>query len=181
MKIPINQGSSRSETGKRLLSGYLVASLSYFQVFILLFHLGCGLTQIDPSEKKSTVPEEAAITQTATKQALVSDNVRCISTSADQVWVGTDRGVSIYHKADNRWTKLDRSDGLLSDDITAIAADGESVWIGTTLGVSLYDPNSAERWTKFQQRDGIASNSVTAIAVDGNHIWVGDRSGYLAL
>ncbi len=148
-----------------------------FHVFFLLFHLGCGLTQIDPSEKKSTVPEEAAITQTATKQALVSDNVRCISTSADQVWVGTDRGVSIYHKADNRWTKLDRSDGLLSDDITAIAADGESVWIGTTLGISLYNPNSAERWTKFQQRDGLASNRVTAIAVDGNHIWVATEAG----
>ena len=176
-KILINRRFSRSGTGKRLLSGYLVVSLSYFQVFILLFHLGCGLTQIDPSEKKSTVPEEAAITQTAAEQALVSDNVRCISTSADYVWVGTDRGVSVYHKADNRWTKLDRSDGLLSDDVTAIASDGESVWIGTTLGVSRYNPNSSEPWTKFQQRDGLASNRVTAIAVDGNHIWVGTEAG----
>lgn len=176
-KVQINRESSHSRTERRLLSRYFVVFLFYFQVFALLFHFGCGFTQIDSRDEKSAALEEAAITQTATKQALVSDNVRCISTSVDQVWVGTDRGVSIYHKADNRWTKLDRSDGLLSDDITAIAVDGESVWIGTTLGVSLYDPNAAERWTKFQQRDGIASNRVTAIAVDGNHIWVGTEAG----
>ena len=141
-----------------------------------LFHIGCGLTQIGPGEEKSTVLEEAVITQAAAEQALVSDNVRCVSTSTGHVWVGTDRGVSVYHKADNRWTKLDREDGLLSDDVTAIAADGESVWIGTTLGVSLYDLED-KRWIKFQRRDGLASNKVTAIAVDGNYIWVGTDAG----
>ena len=155
---------------------YLVFLLSRFPVILLLFYLGCGLTPIDPSEKKSATLEEAAITQTATEQGLVSDNVRCISTSANHVWVGTDRGVSVYHKADNYWTKLDREDGLLSDDVTAIAADGESVWIGTTLGVSLYNLGN-KRWTKFQQRNGLASNKVTAIAVDGNYIWVGTEAG----
>ncbi|CAI8025970.1 Histidine kinase P4 [Geodia barretti] len=94
----------------------------------------------------------------------------------NHVWVGTDRGVSVYHKADNRWTKLDREDGLLSDDVTAIATDGKSVWIGTTLGVSLYELES-KRWKKFQRRDGLASNEVTAIAVDGNYIWVGTDTG----
>ena len=155
---------------------FLVFLLSRFPIFLLLFHLGCSLTQIDPSEKKSAALEEAAITQTAAEQALVSDNVRCISTSVGYVWVGTDRGVSVYHKADKRWTKLDREDGLLSDDVTAIAADGKSVWIGTTLGVSLYELEN-KRWKKFQRRDGLASNKVTAIAVDGNYIWVGTEAG----
>ena len=160
----------------RLLSRCSVVLSSGFQVLMLLFYVGCGLTQIDSRDEKSAVLEEAAITQTAAEQALVSDNVRCISTSADHVWVGTDRGVSFYHKADNRWTKLDREDGLLSDDVTAIAADGKSVWIGTTLGISLYDLET-EYWTKFQRRDGLASNKVTAIAVDGNYIWVGTEAG----
>ena len=123
-----------------------------------------------------TILEEAAITQAAAEQALVSDNVRCVSASANHVWVGTDRGISVYHKADNRWTKLDREDGLLSDDVTAIAADAESVWIGTTLGVSFYD-SEKKRWKKFQRRDGLASNKVTAIAVDEKYIWVGTDAG----
>ena len=164
---------------QKLASSYTrfpVFLLSHFPIFLLLVHLGCGLNQIDLSEKKSTVLEEAAITQAAAEQALVSDNVRCVSTSANHVWVGTDRGVSVYHKADNLWTKLDREDGLLSDDVTAIAADGESVWIGTTLGVSLYELEN-KRWKKFQRRDGLASNEVTAIAVDEKYIWVGTDAG----
>ena len=179
-KIDKNMKTGRRENVKtrgRLLSRCSIVLLFCFQVFILLFYVGCGLTQIDSGEEKSTVLEEAVITQAAAEQALVSDNVRCVSTSADHIWVGTDRGVSVYHKADNRWTKLDREDGLLSDDVTAIAADGQSVWIGTTLGVSLYDPDSSGRWTNFQRRDGLASNKVTAIAVDGNHIWVGTEAG----
>ncbi len=155
---------------------FLIFWLFCYPVFLLLFYLGCGINQIDQRDEKSTVLEEAAITQAAAEQALVSDNVRCVSTSANHVWVGTDRGVSVYHKADNRWTKLDREDGLLSDDVTAIASDGKSVWIGTTLGVNLYDLET-RRWTKFQQRDGLASNKVAAIAADGNYIWVGTEAG----
>ena len=164
---------------QKLASSYTrfpVFLLSHFPIFLLLVHLGCGLNQIDLSEKKSTILEEAAITQAAAEQALVSDNVRCVSTSGNHVWVGTDRGVSVYHKADNLWTKLDREDGLLSNDVTAIAADGESVWIGTTLGVSLYELEN-KRWKKFQRRDGLASNEVTAIAVDEKYIWVGTDAG----
>lgn len=174
----LSKGGSVEARGreKHLLLQKLTPLKSCFQVFILLFYLGCGLAQIDSRDEKSTALEEAAITQTAAEQALVSDNVRCISTSVDHVWVGTDRGVSVYHKADNRWTKLDREDGLLSNDVTAIAADGKSVWIGTTLGVSLYDLET-KHWAKFQRRDGLASNKVTAIAVDGNHIWVGTEAG----
>ena len=164
------------KTRGQLLFRCLVISLFRFQIFMLPFYFGCGITQTDQQEEKSAVLKEAAITQTAAEQALVSDNVRCVSTSVDYVWVGTDRGVSVYHKADNRWTKLDREDGLLSDDVTAIAADGKLVWIGTVLGVSLYDLET-KHWTKFQRRDGLASNSVTAIAVDGNYIWVGTEAG----
>ena len=178
-KINKDEKTGRRENGKtrvQLLFRCRTVPLFCFQIFMLLFYLGCGLTQIDSTEKKSAALEEAAITQAAAEQALVSDNIRCVSTSANHVWVGTDRGVSVYHKADKRWTKLDWEDGLLSDDVTAIAADGKSVWIGTTLGVSLYDLET-KHWAKFQRRDGLASNKVSAIAVDGNYIWVGTDAG----
>ena len=141
----------------------------------ILFQFGCSLTPIDPHDKKTAV-EEAAITQATAEQALVSDNIRCIDAGPDRVWVGTDRGVSVYDKGDNRWTKLDFEDGLLSDDVTAIAVDGKFVWVGTGLGVSLYNIER-KTWTKFQRRDGLASNKVIAITVDGNHIWFGTEAG----
>lgn len=129
-----------------------------------------------PQAERPVKVEEAAITRTASEETLVSDNIHCIGIGVDSVWVGTDRGISIYHKADKRWTKLDREDGLIHDDITALAVDGKSVWIGTGFGVSLYD-REKNTWAKFQKRDGIADNKITAIAVDGNNVWFGTESG----
>lgn len=143
---------------------------------MLICLVGSGLAQRSLQDEKMDVLEESEISQTATEKTLVSDNIRCVSTSPDHVWVGTDRGVSVYHKADSGWTKLDWEDGLVSDDVTAVSADRDFLWVGTSLGISLYNLQN-DSWTKFQRRDGLPSNEVTAIAVDGNYVWVGTESG----
>ncbi|MFC1716843.1 hypothetical protein ACFL6S_24465 [Candidatus Poribacteria bacterium] len=167
---------------RRLALRFVVCVLS---CIILCLQIGCsfnkeGIQQADKSSasqgEKSGSLEEAAITQAASEKTLVSDNIRCITTGADSVWIGTDRGISIYHKTANQWTKLDREDGLISDDVTAIAVDGKSVWVGTRFGVSLYE-REKDTWTKFQKRDGLADNRITSIAADGNYIWFGTESG----
>lgn len=157
---------------KRQVNGAIHIS----QYVLLISLIGSGLAQLNSQDEKSAVLEESALAQLASENTLVSDNIRCVSTSADYVWVATDRGVSIYHKADSRWTKLDWEDGLVSDDVTALSADREFLWVGTTLGISLYNIENGSL-TKFQRRDGLASNKVTAIAVDGNYTWVGTESG----
>ena len=147
-----------------------------FSIFVLLLCLiACSAAQIDPQEQKSVI-EQKAITHATTEKRLVSDNVRCIYASHGNIWVGTDRGLSVYHKADNRWKKLDREDGLISDDVTDIAINESTVWIGTRMGVSRYDVET-ESWTKFQKRDGIAHSQVNAVAVDGNYVWIGTENG----
>ena len=147
-----------------------------FSIFVLLLCLiACSAAQIDPQEQKSVI-EQKAITQATTEKRLASDNVRCIYASHGNIWVGTDCGVSVYHKADNRWKKLDREDGLISDDVTDIAINESTVWIGTRMGVSRYDVET-ESWTKFQKRDGIAHSQVNAVAVDGNYVWIGTENG----
>ena len=147
-----------------------------FAVFILLLCLiACSATQTDQQEQKSVI-EQQSMTQSTTEERLVSDNVRCIYASHGNIWVGTDRGVSVYHKTENRWEKLDREDGLISDDVTDIAVDESTVWIGTHTGVSRYDAET-KAWTKFQKRDGIAHSQVSKIAVDGKYVWVGTKNG----
>ena len=147
-----------------------------FAVFILLLCLiACSTTQINLREQKSVI-EQKSIAQGTTEERLVSDNVRCIYASQGDIWVGTDRGVSVYRGTANRWAKLDREDGLISDDVTDIAVDGTTVWIGTHTGVSRYDAQT-ETWTKFQKRDGIAHSQVSKVAVDGKYVWVGTKNG----
>ena len=107
---------------------------------------------------------------------MVSDNVRCIYASHGNIWVGTERGVSVFHKADDRWTKLNREDGLISDDVTDIAVAGVNVWIGTPIGLSHYNAET-KNWQKFQKRDGLTHNHVNAVAIDGHYVWIGTENG----
>lgn len=151
-------------------------TIQILHYLLLISLIGSGLAHLNSQDDKVKVLEESTLAQTASEKTLVSDNIRCVSTSSDHVWVGTDRGVSVYNKADSRWTKLDWEDGLVSDDVTALSADREFLWVGTTLGISLYNIENGG-FTNFQRRDGLASNKVTAIAVDGNYIWVGTESG----
>ena len=87
-------------------------------------------------QEQQSVINQKASTQVKTEERLASDNVRCIDANRGNIWVGTDRGVSIFHEADNRWTKLDREDGLISDDVTDIAVDNTIIWIGTRIGLN---------------------------------------------
>ena len=149
---------------------------SGFAIFALLLCLtACSATQVDRQEQRSVI-EQKAITTAITEKQLVSDNVRCIYASHGNIWVGTDRGVSVYHEADNRWDKLDREDGLISDDVTDIAVDGVNVWIGTHIGLSHYNAET-KKWRKFQKRDGLTHNHVNAVAIDGHYVWIGTENG----
>ncbi len=137
-----------------------------FAIFVLLPCLiAPGTAQTFSQEQKSFI-----------EQRLVSDNVRCIDADRGNLWVGTDRGVSVFHKADNRWTKLDREDGLISDDVTDIAVDGANIWIGTHIGLSHYNAD-AKAWRKFQKRDGLTHNQVNAVTIDGHRVWIGTEGG----
>lgn len=149
-----------------------------FGFAIIVLHqrsIAPSAAQIYPQEQKSVI-EQKTSAQATTEERLVSDNVRCIDASRGNIWVGTDRGVSVFHEADNRWTKLDRADGLISDDVTDIAVDEANIWIGAHIGLSHYNAETRE-WRKFQKRDGLTHNQVNAVAIDGHHVWIGTEGG----
>jgi ligand-binding sensor domain-containing protein len=176
--------TSPENSRARRFCRFIAASLlCILLAFLVIYMTGCSFNKVDtqqesltPKKESPGVVEEATITQTATERALVSDNIRCIYAGPDSLWVGTDRGISVYHKKDSRWAEFHREDGLISDDVTAVAIDGKSVWVGTRFGASFYDGDK-NTWTSFQKRDGLADNRISSIAVDGNCVWFGTESG----
>lgn len=161
------------------ISQYISCIMFFASCLTILALLPCltarGATQTNQQAQQSEI-EQKSSPQAITEERLVSNNVRCIYASQGNIWVGTERGVSILHKADDRWTKLDREDGLISDDITDVAVDGADVWIGTHVGLSHYNAETKE-WRKFQKRDGLPHNHINAVAVDGHYVWVGCEYG----
>jgi len=102
------------------------------------------------------------------QSGLASNDVRAIAIDeAGRVWVGTDRGVSVFDGS--AWTtyNVDNS-GLACDEINAIAVDGDGrVWFGTGGGgVSVFDGIT---WTTYNEdNSGLFCDNVTAIAIDAS-------------
>lgn len=130
--------------------------------------------QANEQERLIDVPKGKVIAER--QKVLISNRINCIAVGEKDVWIGTDRGVSRYIKAENRWTYYTRIDGLVSDEVNAVAIDGKWVWFGTQDGVSRYDVSS-NTWKTFKKKDGLASDVVYSIAVDGNYVWFGTNRG----
>ena len=111
-----------------------------------------------------------------TTNQLLSDHVSSLAVNSGHVWVGTDRGVSHYDKAERRWNNFTIKDGLANNDVLAIALDGGEVWIGTSGGVSRYNSETKE-WTRYMPHDGLADREVTSIVVDSRFVWFGTPKG----
>ena len=140
--------------------------------FIILLSLAnCSTHDPQQMHPDFLLDEEGA----ATSQ-LLSDRVLSLAVDSRYLWVGTDRGLSRYDKAQGRWDNFTVKDGLAHNHVLSIALDNLQVWIGTRDGVSRYElPTST--WTRYMPRDGLAGREVTSIAVDSRFIWFGTPNG----
>ena len=66
-----------------------------------------------------------------TTSQLLSDRVLSLAVDSRYLWVGTDRGLSRYDKAQGRWNNFTVKDGLAHNHVLSIALDELQVWIGT--------------------------------------------------
>jgi len=117
---------------------------------------------------------------------LVSNRVNCIApervegiltTSAgNEVWFGTDSGVSVYDKLADSWRSYTKKDGLIYNRVNSISARGRDVWIATDKGVSVYD-RKKETWMSYSKFPGISTSEVTAVYHQAAYAWIGTQKG----
>ena len=140
--------------------------------FLILLSLGSCSTH-DPQQ----MPPDFFLDEAgAATSQLLSDRVLSLAVDSRYLWVGTDRGLSRYDKAQGRWNNFTVKDGLAHNHVLSIALDDLQVWIGTRDGVSRYElPTST--WTRYMPHDGLAGREVSSIAVDSRFIWFGTPNG----
>lgn len=103
-------------------------------------------------------------------RSLLSLRVRDIATVDEYIWVGTDRGLSVYALASSRW----RHELTLGDEhepvaLAAIASTDDTVYAGT-LGQGLWRDDGSG----WQALDGtLPGLFITALQVVGDTLWIG--------
>lgn len=94
--------------------------------------LGQGLIEIKDLEVVRIV---------TTDDGLISNHCRSLATDGNNVWVGSERGVSYFDRRLNRVFKADRSKGVLGNEILDIAVDHEMVYLATSRGLFFLPKN----------------------------------------
>ncbi|MDP7281307.1 MAG: two-component regulator propeller domain-containing protein [Candidatus Poribacteria bacterium] len=109
---------------------------------VIFMVVGCAKLMPDP---QSDLALEGALTDASSgktqrvERTLISNEVNCIATDADNVWIATTAGVSRWHVKRGRWSHYTKENGLANDAVNAVAIDGQWVWFATDEGVSRYD------------------------------------------
>jgi hypothetical protein len=86
------------------------------------------------------------VKQIAQKEGLGSNSCQAIFVDAENIWVATNKGVSIIRTADNynnvlAVSKLDKHDGLPGEEINSVFVDERMVWIASNSGITYFDKN----------------------------------------
>ena len=103
-------------------------------------------------------------------RSLLSLRVRDIETVDDYIWVGTDRGLSIYALASSRWRhELTIGTEIEPVPLAAIASVGDAVFAGT-LGRGLWRDDGSG-WTPIE--GALPGPFITALQVAGDTLWIG--------
>ena len=156
-------------------------SIAYASLLLSFFMIvGCG--PLITSDPQSGLPYDGSKTDEVSaktwpvERTLVSNEVNCIATDSDNVWIATARGISRWDRQQDKWLHYTMEDGLSNDMVNAVAVDGQWVWFATDEGVSRYDMQT-NTFATFRTIDGLASDQVSSIAVDGNYVWFGTSEG----
>ena len=107
------------------------------------------------------------------KDGLSSNICRTLAVSGNDLWVGTDKGISRVRRKDNHFdiTRFSTADGLKSDLINTLYADGVNVYVGTSQGLTWFDANYRAAHSSCRLR-------ITSIQT-ARHVWNYDTSGFV--
>ena len=166
----------------RFLVGTRVAVCNLWPLLLLIvtfMTVGCAKLMPDPQSDlalERTLTDVSSDKERRVERTLISNEINCIATDADNAWIATTAGVSRWHVKRGRWSHYTKEDGLANDAVNAVAIDGQWVWFATDEGVSRYDLRTDAIKT-FRSIDGLASDKVLSIAVDSNYVWFGTDNG----
>jgi len=108
---------------------------------------------------------------------LPSDQINCLDTGNDELWVGTPRGAARLNSS-GIWDIYTESDGLPDNWIMAINAGQHQVLFGTMRGGVTEYVTSSGHWRTWDREDGLTSNTVFSLSSSKHQIFVGTTSGF---
>jgi len=114
-----------------------------------------------------------------TEDGLLSNNTRCVQSSANAVWVSPEMRTRInkYDKQDGTWSEIKLSRLIHPRNyIYDMQADGDALWLTiSSSGVRRIGEDGEQR--AYMRDDGLAQMGARCINVDEDYVWVAHWKG----
>ncbi|MGZ3603726.1 MAG: ligand-binding sensor domain-containing protein [Thermodesulfobacteriota bacterium] len=97
----------------------------------------------------------------------------------DQVWVGSEKGLSLLDKKTEGWRIFySTQDGLSGNFVNSLLVQSDFVWMGTSGGISRLD-KIKKAWKTYSQKEGLNETEIKSLASVKGKIWAGGVGGTL--
>ncbi len=134
-----------------------------------------GLFRLDLVGKKSVLFEKDAL-----GNSLVDCKITCLfRDSQQQIWIGSEKGLSLYNTSSNKLEVMQAVAPLPSIDYVTCLYESKDglIWIGTRDGLFAYNARS-RHYNFFDTKSGLPNNTVYGILEDSfKHFWISTNEG----
>ncbi|MBL7995568.1 hypothetical protein JNM05_09355 [bacterium] len=115
------------------------------------------------------------------KSGLRLQNVNCMISDNENVWIGTDEGLVQRIKKMEYWTTYSAYSGLYHPSVYSIALDGRSLYIGTQQGLNIARPKQKEYAISKIEIPELFNVTIYKILVTNKTMWLGTSNGIYAV
>ena len=121
------------------------------------------------------------VRETLNENSLINDYINCmVFDSSDNLWIGTNIGLSKFNLKTNEFTSYTTADGLTNNFINSILVDDNGdIWISTNKGLNKFDIEE-EVFTNFTKMDGLHAyqfNLNSSLKLDCGYIMFASTEG----
>jgi ligand-binding sensor domain-containing protein len=102
-----------------------------------------------------------------------------MAVDGEWVWVGSEKGLSLFDKKTEGWKIFySTQDGLSGNFVNSILIQPDLVWIGTNGGISRLK-KAQNTWKTYAQEEGLTEIETKCLVKIGQRIWAGGTGGSL--
>jgi signal transduction histidine kinase/ligand-binding sensor domain-containing protein len=180
--VSTNSGFSRIDPGKQILINYTPS--------IDLLNLGFYLFLEDRKGRFWYCSTEGIVVQDVKESSLrllnkprefFSGIWDVAIDSSDNLWIGSDNGISVVDPVANTFKTLSEKEGLCHNVVQKIVvrSNGE-VWIATQKGLSVVNPDKFTI-TNFTSKEGLRPDAIYDLAEQDKNMYAGSSNGLIAI
>ncbi len=132
---------------------------------------GGGISYYDPQK---TPPWKRINTNNDRAKKVVS-----MASDGDSLWVGSEKGLSLFDKKMEQWKRFySMQEGLSGNFVNSLLAEPDVLWIGTNGGISRFH-KAQKKWKTYSQKEGLTEDEIKSLVRTPQGIWAGGISGTL--